>query len=324
MNKEISFFESVLIAESQAIQKAAARLNSETIKEIIEAVIRTKGVVYFAGVGKSAFIARKAASSLRSVGRKSHFLSFPEMLHGDLGAVSGSDIFIAISHSGGAEELKSILPILNERGVAVIAITGNQDGYLAKMAKWVLSSAIDEEACPLSLLPSSSTTLALALCDAIVLSVVKFAEVKKEDFAKNHPAGFLGKKLTLKVRDLMHQAPNLPMVFPDASFLSVIQALTSPSLGAVIVVDSEQKMLGIITDGDLRRALEKFAEAIPSRLASDFMTINPISTSPEVLAFDALEMMENRPSQISVLPVVDSTGKTVGLLRLHDVVRGYL
>ena len=199
---------------------------------------------------------------------------------------------------------------------------GNTDSTLARKADVVLDASVDKEACPLNLAPTTSTTVALAIGDAIAMAIMESRGLTAEEFAANHPAGRLGKRLTMKVSDLMHESPNIA---PDASWLEVVKAISKFSLGAVNVVNGAGSLAGIVTDGDLRRTIERTgSDGLADLTAEQMMTAGPITASQEMLAYDALQLMENRPSQISVLPVVDGNGVCVGLLRLHDIVRSGL
>jgi len=244
-------------------------------------------------------------------------------MHGGLGIVAAGDIVIVLSNSGETDELIAILPSLQKRGVSIISIVGNVDSTLARRSDAFLDASVDKEACPLNLAPTASTTVALALGDALAMSVMESRGLMTpEDFAFNHPAGRLGKRLTLTVEDLMHESPN---VKPVDGWLEVVRAISRSALGAVNVVDDNFNLIGIITDGDLRRTIEKTEPgSFASLYAESMMTRSPVTTTPDMLAFDALRLMEDRPSQIAVLPVVDGEGKCVGLLRLHDIIRSGL
>ncbi len=308
--------------EADAIRKAAGRLDAGTVQRAIELLSVPGSKVIVTGVGKSGVIAQKIAQTLTSTGTMAVFLHPSDALHGGLGLLAESDTVIAISNSGETEELLAIVPPLKRRGVSIISIAGNVDSTLARGADVVLDSSVDKEACPLNLAPTASTTVALALGDALAVAVMESKGLSAEDFAANHPAGRLGRRLTLRVADLQHPSPN---VGADAGWLDVVRAISHSALGAVNVIDESQLLLGIITDGDLRRTIERTGPAdLTSLTAEVMMTRSPVTASPEMLAFDALRLMEERPSQISVLPVVDDSGKCVGLLRLHDIVRSGL
>ena len=305
-----------------AIERAALRLDRESVERSIDLISTCASKIVVMGVGKSGVIAQKIAQTLTSTGTVAIFVHPSDALHGSLGVITGGDVVIALSNSGETDEIVTLLPALVHRKVPLIAIVGNTDSTLARKADVVLDASVDKEACPLNLAPTTSTTVALAIGDAVAMTLMEARGLTAEDFAANHPAGRLGKRLTMKVSDLMHESPN---VEPDASWIEVVKAISKHALGAVNVVDGSGKLTGIVTDGDLRRTIERTAANELSGLtAGQMMTGSPITTNPEMLAYDALQLMENRASQISVLPVVDASGNCVGLLRLHDIVRSGL
>lgn len=312
----------ILRLEAASIESAAARLDLSSVEKALALISCCEGKVIVTGVGKSGVIAQKIAQTLTSTGTVGIFVHPSDALHGSLGVVKENDVVIALSNSGETDEILAIMPALKQRRVAVIAIVGNIDSSLARQADVVLDASVDKEACPLNLAPTTSTTVALAIGDALAMAVMESRGLTAEDFAANHPAGRLGKRLTLTVASLMHDSPN---VTEDAGWLEVVKAISKHSLGAVNVIDNAGKLIGIVTDGDLRRTIEKTDPSeFGSLNASSMMTPGPITAPIEMLAYDALRLMENRPSQISVLPVVDADGSCVGLLRLHDVVRSGL
>ncbi|HET9526702.1 MAG TPA: KpsF/GutQ family sugar-phosphate isomerase, partial [Pyrinomonadaceae bacterium] len=253
------------------------------------------------------------------------YLHPSDALHGGLGMVQTNDVVIVLSNSGETDELVAMLPYLKNRRVAIVAIVGNLDSTLARRADVVLDASVDKEACPLNLAPTTSTTVALAIGDALAMTVMKVKGLTSDDFAVNHPAGRLGKRLTLRVGDLMHCNSDNPTIATGSSWVEVVRAISKGGLGAVCVVDSDGRLAGIITDGDLRRAIEQTSHESLAKLTCDeFMTCEPVVATPELLAYDALRLMEDRPSQISVLPVVNSDLTCVGLIRVHDIVRSGL
>lgn len=325
MNDYISHFSELLRHEAAAINSTADRIDPAEVRKAVELLAGCKGEVILTGVGKSGFIARKTAATLTSTGTRGLFLHPSDALHGDLGLVGPDDVVLLFSNSGETDELVAMLPYLKHRAVPLIAIVGNVVSTVARNAEVVLNASVDHETCPFNLAPTASTTAALALGDALALTVMQIKGLTPSDFAMNHPAGRLGKRLVLKVGDLMHSGPHNPTVYPEASWLEVVTAITRGGVGAVSVVDSGGILVGIITDGDLRRAMhDRNPEEFATLTATTFMTKNPITIAPDELAYTALQVMEDRPSQISVLPVIDGGNRCVGLLRLHDLVRSGL
>ena len=309
----------LLDLEAAAISRASGRLDAASVDRTVEAILACTGKIVAMGVGKSGVIAQKAAQTLTSTGTVAICIHPSDAMHGSLGVISGGDVVLVFSNSGETDELVSILPALRARNASVIAIVGNSNSSLARQSDVFLDASVDQEACPLNLAPTASTTVALAIGDALAMAVMNARGVTAEDFAANHPGGRLGKRLIIRVKDLMHDSPN---VSAADGWLDVVKAISKASLGAVNVVDNENKLLGIVTDGDLRRTIEKVeAEQLKDLTAASMMTGSPVTVMPETLAFEALRLMEDRPRQISVLPVVDDEMKCVGLLRLHDIVR---
>ncbi|HXD29491.1 MAG TPA: KpsF/GutQ family sugar-phosphate isomerase [Pyrinomonadaceae bacterium] len=307
--------------EAHAIEQTAARLDHGQIERVVDLLIKCRGKVVMLGIGKSGIIAQKIAATMTSTGTPALFLHPSDAVHGGIGIVDANDAVIALSNSGETDELLALLPYLRHRGVPLIAVVGNLNSTLAQRADAVLDASVTEEACPLNLAPTTSTTVALALGDALALTLMSIKGLTPDEFAVNHPGGRLGKRLTLKVCDLMHAGERNATVGTSARWLDVVRAISSGGLGAVCVIDEEGKLAGLITDGDLRRAIERLDQpALEVLTCSDFMTRSPIAASPDLLAYDALRLMEERSSQISVLPVVDDQQFCVGLIRLHDIV----
>src|SRR6266699_1077398 len=317
----------LLRAEADAIGKTAARLRQDQVDRVIEMLANCSGKVVVLGVGKSGIIAQKIAATMTSAGTAAVYLHPSDALHGGLGIVTSNDAIIVLSNSGETDELRELLPYLKRREVPMIAIVGNLKSSLAQQADAVLDASVDQEACPLNLAPTTSTTVALAIGDALAMTLMQVKGISADDFASNHPAGQLGKRLTLRVADLMHTGAKNPTIATDAAWMEIVSTITHFGLGAVNVVDGDGKLAGIITDGDLRRSLQRIGAGeigFANIKCDELMTRDPIVTNPEMLAFDALRLMEDRPSQINVLPVVDGEGLWVGLVRLHDIVRSGL
>lgn len=312
----------VLRAEADAVLAAADRLDEAAFTQAVDLLAGTTGTVHVLGSGKSGIIGRKLASTLSSTGTPANFLHPSDAMHGDLGVVREGDIAVALSNSGESEEVLAALPYLVARSVPIIAVVGNLNSTLARRAQAVLDAAADVEACPLGLAPTTTTTVALALCDALAVGTMQQKGVTAEAFARNHPSGRLGRRLTLAVRDLMRD--DVVCVSPGDGFLHAVDAIGKGGVGAVPVV-ADGVLAGIVTDGDVRRALERHQlDELGSLQVSSMMTAGPVTTAPDVLAYDALRLMEDRPSQITVLPVVEGDGAVRGVLRLHDLVRAGL
>ncbi|HEY0429793.1 MAG TPA: KpsF/GutQ family sugar-phosphate isomerase [Pyrinomonadaceae bacterium] len=322
MNQIFENVVELLKLEAGAIERAAENLDKRAVERAVELLSCCESKVIVLGVGKSGVIAQKIAQTLTSTGTIAVFVHPSDALHGSLGVIAAGDVVIALSNSGETDEILMLLPTLKNRAIHLISIVGNTNSTLARQSDVVLDASVDKEACPHNLAPTCSTTVSLAIGDAIAMTLMQAKNLTAEDFAANHPAGRLGKRLTLKVKNLMHESPNIGR---RENWLGVVRTLSSCALGAVNVVDENAKLLGIITDGDLRRTIEKTApENFSALTAEQMMTANPTVAEPELLAFDALQLMEDRPRQISVLPVVDETGACIGLLRLHDIVRSGL
>ncbi|MGE4233444.1 MAG: SIS domain-containing protein [Bacteriovoracia bacterium] len=314
----------VLETEARCIIEAKDRLGPEFSKgiDLIDRSLKKGGKVIVLGLGKSGKIAAKIAATLSSTGTPAIFLHPTEGAHGDLGLVQSQDVVLALSYSGNSDEILRILPNLKSRSVPIICIVGNTKSVLARQSDVVIDGSVSQEACSLNLAPTSSTSVALSLGDAFAVVLSLRYGFKEEQFANHHPAGALGRRLTLKVRDLMKSEKDLPWVAEDASMEDLIEVSTQKRLGAAIVHPKgtvSHNWVGIVTDGDIRRAL-KHKDRFFSMKASEIMTVSPVTIHQDEKAIQALELMENRPNQISVLPVLDDQKNCVGLVRLHDLV----
>ncbi len=318
--------------EAAAIVAAAERLSSEQVEEalaLLERCADRKAKLVITGVGKSGIVARKIAATFSSVGLMALYLNPLDALHGDLGIVAPEDVCLLLSNSGETSELLEVLPHLRRRGTARIALVGRADSSVARSSDVVLEASVDREVCPLNLAPTASTAVAMAIGDALAAVWMERRGISPADFAFNHPAGSLGKQLTMTVADLMVPADQLPPLHPDTPMPEVIGFLTQGAIGSGWVQDPNRagRLIGLITDGDLRRALRDHCpERWANLTAQDLMTADPITVAAKMLAVDALQRMEhNRRKPISVLPVVnDDDGQIQGLLRLHDLVQAGL
>jgi arabinose-5-phosphate isomerase len=315
----------VLRLEAEAIARTATRLKADEVTRIIDLLAACKGKIVILGVGKSGIIAQKIAATMTSTGTAALHLHPSDALHGGIGIIGADDVVMILSNSGETDEIIEMLPYLKRRQVPIIALVGNPNSTLARRADAVIDASVEQEACPLNLAPTTSTTVALALGDALALTLMRVKDLTPDDFAINHPAGQLGKRLTLTVADLMHADAHNPTIQLGATWVEIVKGISDGGLGAVNVVDDAGLLKGIITDGDLRRAIQRLDHSSVVHLKCDeIMTGNPVIAAPELLAYDALRLMEDRPSQISVLPVVNDDRVCVGLIRLHDIVRSGL
>lgn len=304
-------------AEADSIRAAAERLNSD-FGHAAGLLAAHSGKVVLTGLGKSGRIAEKLAATFCSTGTRAVFLHAAEALHGDLGILERGDPVIAVSKSGATPELISLLPRLREWGCPLIAILGQLDSPLARAARVVLDGSVAPQADPMSV-PASSAIVALSLGHALALATAELRGFSQADFALLHPGGQIGRLLTMRVEQAMHTGSDVAWVSPSASLREVIVEMSRHPLGAACVMDNEEQLTGLITDGDLRRAIAAHDD-IRTLCAADIMTRNPVTIAPGMLLESALELMENRTSQISVLPVLDSlTSRCLGLLRIHDI-----
>jgi arabinose-5-phosphate isomerase len=303
--------------EAAAVLNMAARVGPE-FAAAVQAVLSCTGRVVVMGMGKSGHIGRKIAATLASTGTPAMFVHPGEASHGDLGMITTADVVLAISNSGESEELTVILPTLKRLQVVVIALTGGAQSALARHANVVLDSSVAQEACPLNLAPTASTTAQLAMGDALAVALLDARGFRPEDFARSHPGGSLGRKLLTHVSDVMRSGADVPSVRPDASLSELMREMSAKGLGASAVVDAQQLVLGIFTDGDLRRLIEKGAD-LRAMCAADVMHANPRTLVAASLAVDAVTLMEQY--RITSVLVVDDAGRLCGALNTNDLMR---
>ena len=305
--------------EADAIAALNARLGDDDgVVRAIELLLNCKGRVVVSGIGKSGHIARKIAATLASTGTPALFVHPAEAAHGDLGMVTADDAFIAISYSGESAELMTILPVVKRMGSKVIAMTGKPGSSLAGIADVHLNVAVDKEACPMNLAPTTSTTVTLALGDALAVALLDLRGFREEDFARSHPGGALGRRLLTHVRDVMRSGDDVPKVGADVKLTDALLEITQKGMGMTAIVDADGKPVGVFTDGDLRRMIEKVQD-FTKVVIRDVMHPNPRSISPEKLAVDAVAVMEQY--RINQMLVTDADGKLVGALHIHDLTR---
>lgn len=315
----ISIAKKVFDIEADAIKSLSERLNSD-FEKAVDMILKTTGKVVITGMGKSGLICKKIASTFASTGTPAFFLHPAEGVHGDLGMLAKNDAVIAVSNSGETDEIVKIIPLIRRLGVKLISMTGSRDSTLAKAGDVFLDISVKEEACPLGLAPTASTTAALAMGDAIAVALLEKRGFKQEDFAMLHPGGSLGRKLLTKVEDLMHTGESIPFVKDSASMKEAILEMTAKRLGVAGIIDNDGNLKGVITDGDLRRALEK-GDNILDKNAIDVMSKNPKRIERTDLAEAALRKMEEH--SITTLFVFEkgSENLPVGIIHLHDLLK---
>jgi len=312
----INIAQETFYIEADALKKAADRLDKNFL-DAIDLILNTKGKLIITGVGKSGLVGVKMAATFASTGTSSFFLHPTEALHGDLGMIGKDDTLLAISSSGESEELTKILPHIKRFEIPLIALTGNPNSSLGNYADVFLDISVEKEACPLGIAPTASTTLTMALGDALAISLMQHKGFKEQDFASFHPGGSLGKKLFVKIKDLM-RTKFLPIINTQTTLKEAVVAMSEGKLGTVLIVDHKDHFVALLSDGDLRRALmqDKFSL---DNLAIDYATKNPKSYhNTELLASEALEIIENE--RIQLLPLVKENGSIIGVLHIHDLI----
>ncbi|MFP3868237.1 MAG: SIS domain-containing protein [Desulfobacteraceae bacterium] len=305
----------VLTIEAEGIFGLIQKLDHNFV-QAVEMVLAAKGRLIMTGIGKSGIVARKLVATFNSTGTPALFLHPVEAMHGDLGMVSAQDVVLALSNSGETNELTILLPSIERLGVPLIALTGRRQSTLARHSAVVIDVGVPREACPLGLAPTASTTAALAMGDALAVALLTQRGFKSSDFRRFHPGGSLGERLSLAISEVMLTGDRLPLSRPSQSLREAIVEMDRKGLGTTLVVEDQQVLQGIITDGDLRRALKKYSNLLDKKVY-DIMTPSPQTIGPQALASQALELMEHQA--ITVLPVVDDQSQVVGIIHLHDL-----
>lgn len=317
MSKTLLEGKKILHEEAQALIKASEFLD-EKFSDAVNKIFACRGRVIISGMGKSGLIGRKIAATLASTGTPSFFVHPGEAIHGDLGMFVDGDIAILISNSGETDELLNIIPILKRIGIYIISICGKNDSSLSKLSDIQIFSGVDKEICPLGLTPTASTTVTIAIGDAIAVCLLNLRKFNSSNYALFHPGGSLGRRLLLKVSDLMHKGDSIPLVSSDVSLCDVVYTISKKCLGCVGVVDASNSLIGIITDGDLRRGLEKKLD-IYSMYAKDLISSIPKTVNEDSLAVESLVLMKE--NYITVLFVLNNYKEIVGIIHMHDLLR---
>ena len=305
----------VLRIEGESVLALCERIG-DNFMQALALILNCRGRVIVSGIGKSGHIARKIAATLASTGTPAFFVHPAEASHGDLGMITADDVVIGISNSGESAELVNIVPAIKRQGAHLIAMTGNEKSTLARDADAHLDAGVSQEACPLNLAPTASTTAALALGDALAVALLDARGFGAEDFARSHPGGALGRRLLTRMRDVMRTGEAIPVVAPEAGIAEAIREITRGTIGMTVVVSPERKVLGVFTDGDLRRAVLRHP-SLQGLTVGEIMTHNPRVTGPDKLAAEAVEMMERY--KINQIPVVDDAGCLIGAINMHDL-----
>ena len=307
----------VLATEAEAVAALEHRLGSE-FAQACRLLLACTGRIVVTGMGKSGHVAGKIAATLASTGSPAFFLHPAEAIHGDIGMITAADVVLALSNSGETDELVTILPVIKRLDVALIAMTGNRDSTLARYATVVLDVSVPAEACSLNLAPTASTTATLAMGDALAVAILEARGFTEEDFARSHPGGTLGRRLLLHVEDVMRKGDDLPAVEPGTTVSAGLLEMSRKGLGMTTIVDATRHVIGVFTDGDLRRVLDRQADVHVTTM-SEVMTARPKVARPRMLAAEAVHLMEEY--KITALPVVDDDGRLIGALNVHDLLR---
>ncbi|MBN1914338.1 MAG: KpsF/GutQ family sugar-phosphate isomerase [Parachlamydiales bacterium] len=300
------------------------QIDLEKTNLLIDLFYTCQGAIIFTGVGKSGIIANKLAMTMLSTGTKAYFLSPINALHGDIGIVTEKDIFVFLSKTGETQELMDLLPYARKKGARIVSLTSNPKSRLAQKADLFVHLPMEKELCPYNLAPTTSTAIQLIFGDIVAVALMQKKNFSRVEFAKNHPGGMLGKKITLQVKDLMLTGDAIPFCHSHQKIMDLLPTLSHKKCGALIVIDREETLEGIFTDGDLRRAIEKEADLFLHNPVCHYMSSHPKTVSPECLAWDALQLMEQNPQKlITLLPVVEGK-KVIGVIRMHDILQAGL
>jgi len=307
----------VLDTELSALSKLKTQFDDHFVKAC-ELILSCKGRTIVLGMGKSGHIARKTAATLASTGTPAFFVHPGEANHGDMGMIAENDVVLAISYSGETPEILNLIPVIKTMGMPLITISGKPKSSLVQQSDILLNVHVDKEACPLGLAPTASTTATLVMGDALAIALLEARQFSADDFARFHPGGSLGRRLLMRTEDIMRSHEQLPLVTADIMLDQALLIITEKTLGMTLIIDDRQQLIGIFTDGDLRRTLDQSYDVHKTKIGT-VMTRNPVTISPQTLAFDALKIMESK--KITSLPVVDTNNKPLGVIHMHDLLR---
>lgn len=297
-------------------------LDLANVEKIVDILFKCQGIIFFTGVGKSGLIAKKIAFTMMSTGTRSLYLSPIGAVHGDVGIVSNQDIVIMFSKSGESDELINLVPAIRNKGAALVGVVCNSKSRLAAACHHMIELPFQRELCPFNMAPTTSTTAQIMLGDLMTIALMRHKQFSVDQYALNHPSGRIGKRITLKVKDIMIKGNRIPLCGPQQDLSQVLVELSNKRSGCVLVVDEQQKLLGIFTDGDLRRALQEYGAKVLDTKMQELMTSNPRWIAPHMLAWDAMKIMEaDCHKRIMVMPVIDEEKRVLGLLHMHDIIQ---
>lgn len=315
----------LLIQEKQSLDYFFDHINLEQADKLVDLILASKGVVVFTGVGKSGLVAEKIAVTMASTGSKAFYLSPTNALHGDMGMVDEHDIFIVISKSGESDELLTLIPAIRNKKAKIIGVMSNENSRLARAVDMAIVLPLNKELCPFNLVPTISTTIQMIFGDLLAIAIMSKKNFSLDQYALNHPAGRIGKRITLRVKDLMLQASDLPLCSPKVTLQEVLVELSNKKCGCIMITNEQRQLKGIFTDGDLRRALQNHGPQALEKSMDELMVNSAKHVSPDILAWDAMKLMEeDQKKPITVLPVILEDQTIVGLIKMHDIVQSGL
>lgn len=317
----VAMLKDLIEKEQKYINFFFEKLDLSQVERVVQALHDSKGIALFSGVGKSGFVAQKIAATMTSTGSRALYLSPTDALHGDIGFVTDSDLFVMLSKSGESDEMLNLIPFLRNRGVKIISMTSSAGSRMARASDLTITLPLEKELCPFDMAPTTSTIIQMIVGDLLVVSLMQRKELSLDQYANNHPAGQIGKRMTMKVKDLMLQKEQLPVCGPGDKLVEVLVELSNKQCGCIMVVDGAQALQGIFTDGDLRRALQNNGADALDLSMKELMVKSPRTIESEELVWIAMQTMEsNQKSPITVLPVINRE-KLVGLIKMHDILQ---